>query len=110
MLRQPSVQGPETKWDPVDIPSSLNHVADAIEKSRWMLELEDDWDGEGSPAYSTETWRRAASFLLKNALSLWQDRGARIDAPALHNGPEGSIDIYWETADRKLLINVSANR
>ena len=74
-----------------------------------MLALEDDWDGEGSPSYQEETWKRAVTFLLENALSLWNEKGIRIQAPAIHNGPEGSIDLYWETADRKLLINVLAD-
>lgn len=26
--------------------------------------------------------------------------------PTIYNGPEGSIDILWETADHRLLINV----
>ncbi|MBW4618835.1 MAG: hypothetical protein KME17_05690 [Cyanosarcina radialis HA8281-LM2] len=100
MLRQLSIR----------IPDRLNYLADIVEKSRSILELQDDWDDEGSPGYSEQTWERAVTFLLENAVSLWQEKGFCVTAPAIHNGPEGSIDIYWETDNRKLLINVPADR
>ncbi len=89
-----------------EVPGELNEVAAAIEKSRSMLDLQDNWDGEGSPGYSEETWTRAARFLLRNAVELWTARSIRADTPAMQKGPEGSIDISWRTANAKLLINV----
>jgi hypothetical protein len=89
-----------------EVPESLWSVADAIDSSRWMLQLEEDWDGEGSPGYSEETWDRAVGFLLKNALALWEDFRITPDAPGVHNGPAGSIDIYWNTPNGRLLINI----
>ena len=56
------------------VPPALAHIADAVEKSRRILDLPDNWDDEGSPGYSRETWERAAHFVLKNALRLWDDR------------------------------------
>src|SRR5579862_643028 len=90
-------------------PPELNAVTDAIEKSRAILQLKEDWDGEGSPGYTEDTWNRATSFLLANALRLWEEKGIVINAPAVHNGPEGSIDLYWGTSERKLLINLPAD-
>lgn len=91
------------------IPSEINAVADAVENSRSMLDWPDNWDGEGSPAYSETTWYRAGIFLLGTAIRLWHDYVVQIATPAVYNGPQGSIDVYWELADRKLLINVPQN-
>jgi hypothetical protein len=112
MSRPLAAQIPKSEWSDIEellnLPQELEPIADAIQKSRWMLELEDDWDGEGNPGYSEATWSRAVRFLLRNALSLWQERGVSVSAPAIHNGPEGNIDIYWETSKRSRLINVPA--
>jgi hypothetical protein len=91
------------------LPYELRYLRNIVEKSRWMLDLQDDWDDEGSPAYSESTWRRAVTFLLKNALALWQEQQVLITKPAIHNGPEGSIDIHWGSDNRKLLINIPTN-
>jgi hypothetical protein len=90
-----------------EVPSSIQPIMTAVKAARWMLSLKDDWDDEGSPGYAEETWERTGRFLLSNALALWQD-GILIDAPAVHNGPQGSIDIYWDSPKRTLLINVPA--
>jgi hypothetical protein len=86
-------------------PAPLWPLADIIERSRWMLELADDFDGEGSPAYLEETWKRAATFLARNAVALYEECGEVIDAPNIHNGPQGSIDVYWNSARGRLLVN-----
>ena len=93
----------------VAVPPELSAVTDAIEKSRAILQLKDNWDGEGSSGYTEDTWNQAAQFLFENALRLWNERGIAVSAPAIYNGPEGSIDIYWGALDRKLLINIPAN-
>src|SRR2546425_12031179 len=48
----------------------------AIEDSRSILSLEDNWDHEGSPGgYSKSTWDRVTGFLN----SLWADYSRRTD-------------------------------
>lgn len=90
----------------IEIPSALEHVADAIEKSRYILDLPSDWDEEGSPSYAHETWERAVKFMLQNVAELWRCERVRVQAPAIHHGPAASIDILWKTQSRDLLINV----
>jgi hypothetical protein len=81
----------------------------AIQESRWILSLEDNWDGEGSPRYNERTWGRAVGFLKRNAISLWNNRSIWIDPPRISPGPNGSIDLHWKTAVRELLINIPAD-
>jgi hypothetical protein len=94
----------------IEVPYALSEIADAIEKSRYILDLPDDWDDEGSPGYAPETWERAARFVLNNAVDLWRAEQVRVPAPAIHNGPAGSIDIHWKTRGAELLINVPPER
>jgi hypothetical protein len=90
------------------IPSEISHIADAVESSRRILDLPDNWDSEGSPGYSHATWERAAQFVLKNASSLWYDRAVVLSAPVISHGPEGSIDVHWQAENHILLINIPA--
>ncbi|MGI8477426.1 MAG: hypothetical protein ACR2OO_13805 [Thermomicrobiales bacterium] len=89
------------------LPANLGPLVDEIELSRRILELGDDWDGEGAPRYSELTWDRAVRFLTVNARALWDAQ--RIVAPMCRilPGPQGSIDLHWLAADRELLVNVA---
>ncbi len=90
----------------IAVPTELDHVAGAVNDSRRILELPDNWDDEGSPAYSLDTWERAARFLLQSAVVLFKKRRIVTPAPTISHGPKGSIDIYWRTSSFTLLINV----
>lgn len=93
---------------PVFIPP-VNSLIQAIQGSRNIMELEDDWDEEGSPGYSESTWNRLVKFLLANALNLWRRHKVCFGAPRILPGPYGSIDLHWRTPRRELLINVPAD-
>lgn len=101
----PATQDPKGYVAGMPVPTALKSLGDTIERSRWMLELVDNFDGEGSPAYSEETWGAAVTFLLRNAIALWEECHIVIDAPDVRNGPQGSIDIYWNTPSGRLLVN-----
>lgn len=99
---------PQTRIRPQrgDLPPNYSDLMAAINKSRMMLEWEDDWDGEGSPAYSEETWLRATGFLQQNAEELWRKIGFAVAAPKVGPGPNGSIDLHWRTGEYELLLNI----
>lgn len=90
----------------IAIPRALDSVAEAVRASRNLVELRDDWDGEGSPGYSEVVWERASRFVLNNALKLWRENGRVIPPPAIYPGPDGSIDLLWESGESTLLVNV----
>jgi hypothetical protein len=94
-------------------PDDVNPMADlyrAIEDSRHILELPEDWDGEGSPAFQEETWDRAADFLVHQAGALWDRNGLVLPVPRLLPGPGASIDIHWRSPRRELLINIPSDQ
>ena len=90
----------------LELPLNLAEVADAIDKSSYILELHDDWDGEGSPAYNPKTWIRAITFLSSYATYIYEKLNQVIDPPEIYHGPDSSIDIYWAYDDKTLLINI----
>lgn len=92
----------------VRVPAHLRYLEDAISRSTAMLELEDNWDREGSPGYHKETWARAVTFLLNMSAELWTDKDQAVPVPRIGKGPEGSIDIHWQLPDRELLVNIAA--
>jgi hypothetical protein len=84
----------------------LADLLSAIENSRSMLDLPDDWDDEGSPRIMEETWRRATDYLRRHAHLLYELSGSHITIPRILPGPEGSVDLHWKTGRRELLVNV----
>jgi hypothetical protein len=96
--------------DPVRITGSsrLGAIDRAIERSRSMLELQPDWDGEGSPGYAPATWERMAKFLRREATLSWNDRGHAMPVPRISPGPDGSIDVHWVGEGYRLLLNIPA--
>ncbi len=57
------------------VPRISIRIAEAVKSSRRILDLPENWDEEGSPAYSDETWERATQFVLKNAIGQRRDSG-----------------------------------
>lgn len=80
-----------------------------IERSKEILELQDDWDGEGAVGYSPATLDRAILFLKEHRAGLWRSYGSRLPVPTIGPGPVGSIDLYWKQRDWELLINIPAD-
>lgn len=91
------------------IPVELNPVIRALENSMRILDLKDDWDGDGSCGYSRVTWERMRQFLLDNSRQLWLITGKPTPAPSISPAQEGSIDILWRAQGRMLLVNVPAD-
>ena len=79
-----------------------------IEKSKYILNLKDDWDEEGSKGYGSKIWEKAILFLC----NLYEDfliyKNPSL-IPKIFHGPDQSIDLLWENKEMHLLINIPAN-
>lgn len=84
-------------------------LSDAIQASRRILELPDDWDGEGTPRYSERALQRASSYLLRSAVRYWRKYQKHLFVPRILPGPDGNIDLHWKTPERELLISIPAD-
>lgn len=91
-----------------ELPVTLSGLAEAIEQSRSLLDLEDDWDGEGTPSYAEDTWRRTVDFLVRYAKTLWEQRGIAAEDVEILPDTEGALAIDWRVGGREMLIRVPA--
>jgi hypothetical protein len=80
-----------------------------IERAKRILDLEDNWDGEGSPGYSEDTFHRAIAFLTTHAKWLWESCRVRLPVPRIGPGPDGTIDLHWKQPSWELLVNIPAD-
>jgi hypothetical protein len=87
-------------------PPHHNHFLQAIEDSRRILDLSDNWDDEGSPGYERGTWERAVRFLCEQARFAFHRLDEVLDAPEILPGPDGSIDVHWKKDNYELLVNI----
>lgn len=78
----------------------------SLREAGWILDLDDDWDGEGSPGYAPATWDQVERFLKRLERESRRYLGREMPAPAIDPADQGSIDLFWEMEDRRLLVNV----
>ncbi len=88
------------------LPLELSFLFKTMDKSQYILELEDDWDDAGGEKYEETTWKNAMLFLTRYAKNLFNDFNIIINSPKIYHGPKGSIDILWEPSAYRLVINI----
>lgn len=79
-----------------NLPEQLISIAEEIEKSKYILALDDNWDDQGAPGYDFDAWRKAAIFLSELSTKIFNSYGQIIKTPKIYHGSNGSIDIYWK--------------
>jgi hypothetical protein len=82
---------------------NLPHIAKAIANSKYILDLEEDWDDEGANATNLSTYDRAINFIRNYSIKIFQS-GIRISAPTIEILRDGSIGVNWETSKASFLI------
>jgi hypothetical protein len=93
----------------VRVPAVLESVARALHGSRSLLALRDDWDGEGTPGFSEQTWHRTADFVARGVTQLLERNGIVTDDIEILPASDGALGIDWRTATRELLVTVPAD-
>ena len=88
------------------LPDTLLSLQKSIEKSKYILDLQANWDGENAEVYTEDVWIKAVSFLCEFSIDIYNTFGKTPITPAIYHGPEGSIDILWKTDDLNLLLNI----
>ena len=90
-------------------PKGQSAIRDVVAQSKWIIDLPEDFDGEGSPRYSRDAWNRAVTFLERYAKWFRETQGEEIPIPEIDPGPNGSIDIHWKSKDFELLLNIPSD-
>lgn len=93
----------------VHVPAALEVVVQALRESRSLLELGDDWDGEGTSGFSEQTWQRAADFVARGAAQLLERNGIVTEDIEIMPASEGGLGVDWRTVTRELLVTVPAD-
>jgi len=91
------------------IPKLLISIYEEIEKSKYILELKENWNDDGGVGYDFEVWKKAILFISKLSTRIYKSYGQIIRAPKIYHGPNGSIDVFWENESFNLLINIPKN-
>ncbi|OIV41194.1 hypothetical protein [Flavobacterium johnsoniae] len=84
-------------------------LEEAIEKSKYIYGLEDDWDENNSPGYTYENWEKAVMFLLSFSKWIRVNLLKNMQVPKIYQGPNGSIDILWEDTEVKIFFNIDGD-
>jgi len=92
-----------------NLPQELNAIFNSIQRSKYILELEENWDSEGAKSYKKSTWIKAIHFLVNYSKEIFESIGKIIEPPRITHGPDGSIDILWKNTNYRLLINIPAD-
>jgi hypothetical protein len=83
----------------------LSSLGSVIEKSKYIIDLQDDWDDEGSIGYKEETWRKSVDFLIEYVEWVYS-KFNKFYIPSIYHGQKGGIDIVWQEATFKMLIRL----
>jgi hypothetical protein len=85
---------------------AVSNLRTTINASRWILDLEEDWDEQGSLGYSELIWGRATDFLVLIAEVAVDLYGRELPMPEILPGPDQSIDLHWKSEGFELLVNI----
>ena len=97
-------------WESIESNFDSDLLEAEIESAHEKLTaLTDNWDGEGSAEYKTETVNSAAEFLMSQDRLLRELCGTSLPVPQINPGPDGSIDLFWKQPTWELLVNVPEN-
>lgn len=90
----------ESESDP-----KLSFETDVSAQLKVILELEENWDGDGSPCYTREETERVEQFCLKLYREFTKTFGKGLHKPLI-SPSESSIDLFWQKGSSGVLINI----
>ncbi|MCI1741482.1 MAG: hypothetical protein LKI18_03735 [Prevotella sp.] len=91
---------------PVELDALRTRLQDS---SQHILSLEDNWDEEGSQAFTNQTFGGVADFLITYSKYIFKEYHKIIDTPYITPSGNGSIDIDWDTDSYCFLVNIAKN-
>ncbi|MGA3082065.1 MAG: hypothetical protein ABSD44_11860 [Terracidiphilus sp.] len=80
-------------------------MEEEIEAARYILEIENDTDADDFVPYSKTTLSCAIGFLRRQMIHAHTARLIGMGVPQIGPADRGSVDLFWEKADRTLLVN-----
>lgn len=88
---------------------AIEELLEAIEESRSMLELKENFDGEGFRPIEHSTWEKMKSFLLDKYAPYVKKRNGSIFIPDIYESDDGNIELLFENDNFYLSISIWAS-
>lgn len=85
-----------------------NAMEKEIKAASFVLNIENDSEQDDFVLYTQDTLSRATDFLQRLMIRAHASNVVGIGVPQIGPADHGSIDLFWEKADRTLLINFPA--
>lgn len=83
----------------------LEEIYDAIEDSKYIRSLQENWHPEGSLAINPKNYDNAVAFLKMYAQYIFDEFKLVLEEPDIDAARDGSVDLVWRTSKARLLIN-----
>lgn len=98
-----------TTGEVINISIDLDYFNKVIENSKYILDLQPDWDDENALQILPSVWDKAVRFMLNYVQYIYNYSGIKISTPSIDPCRDGSIDLSWRTQTARLLINIKDN-
>lgn len=85
-------------------------MEDEVKSASFVLEIENELASDDFVRYSQETLSRATGFIRRMLIHAHAANVIGVGVPQIGPADYGSIDLYWQKADRTLLINFPASQ
>ncbi len=83
---------------------NFEHISIAIKEAHYLRTLQDDWDGEGSPAIASSAIDSAVEFIRVLAQQFFDRLDFIIPQPEFGPSPSGGVTVEWEGQNYKLTL------
>lgn len=93
----------------ITVPYYLSQIKDEIERSRYIMGLNDNWDENGAYAIDSGVWEMAVKFMLNYSKYIYEKFRVIISPARIDPGRDGSIDLLWRTDRYRMLVNIPKN-
>ncbi|MES1181655.1 MAG: hypothetical protein ABUL44_02560 [Flavobacterium sp.] len=90
----------------IAIDARLEKIAKEIEESKYILELDSDWDSFNAKKIDKDVWLSAVNLLSKYAHYILTEFSTVIQSPEINPVSNGTIDLSWRTKNCRFLMNV----
>jgi hypothetical protein len=88
------------------IPKKLVSIRQSIEYSKFILDLEEGWDGEDALPISKCLYDKTINYLIKIGEFIDKYYNVEIIGPNINPCRDGSIDLEWKSGLVHLLISI----
>lgn len=86
------------------IPKDLESIVIQIQEAKEILTYPSDWNDEGALSTDEETFKKAASFVIKYALWIYNKYNTIVITPYIDIMTDGSISVHWKKEEAQFLI------